>query len=73
MTNDGVIEEISDRTIQFDDGRVVATDAATKYLRLSDKGEKPAGRKELQRGLRVRYELVPGKGATKVVILNAKP
>ena len=70
---EGVIDEVGDKAIVFDDGRVITTDAATKYARLTDKGEVPAERKELKAGVRVRYELVPGKGATKVVILPAKP
>ena len=67
--HEGVIEAVADKAIAFEDGKVITTDAATKYARDTDKGEVQAERKELKAGVRVRYELVPGQGATKVAIL----
>jgi beta-lactamase regulating signal transducer with metallopeptidase domain/tetratricopeptide (TPR) repeat protein len=69
---ESVIEDVADEVIVFNDGRVIATDSKTKYVRLNGKREQPAQRKELKAGVRVRYEIAPGKAASKVIILPAK-
>ncbi len=71
-SGEGVIESVADKAIEFNNGLLIATDADTKYTRLTDKGEKPVERKELKSGIRVRYQRAPGKGATKVIILPTK-
>lgn len=47
------------------------TGRSTEYARLSDDGEVLAERTDLKFRVRVRYEVVPGVGATKVIILSA--
>ena len=57
-----VIESVAAKVIVFENGSVVLTDANTKYVRLTDKGEEPAERTELKEGVRVRYEIEGGQG-----------
>ncbi|WP_442508634.1 WD40 repeat domain-containing protein [Novipirellula sp. SH528] len=69
---EGVIDDVLDGILLFADGRGIMTGRSTTYARLTEAGEIPAERKNLKFRTRVRYEVVPGVGATKIVILSER-